>query len=272
MFDVNVNDWGRYAPLQGSLFLRGLIRVGLGRGVFRKKILLSWRRKYGSLVDVTVRGIHYRLNLSDNVTDRKIFGSSIIYDKVELAYLIAAARKGVFVDIGANSGYYTLTLAKEAECRVIAFEPNPITLERLTYNVAINAPLKGQIEIIPMGVGDEGEFDLHYGDSLGSASLNESLIVGTRNVIRIKTQPLLDLLREQGIERVDALKIDIEGAEDTALVPFFRMAHKDLWPKCIVMEEAHHHVWATDLNGILRQSGYKLTAQSGGNAIWHLLT
>ncbi len=34
------------------------------------------------------------------------------------------------------------------------------------------------------------------------------------NVVRVPCRPLLSLLRDEGIERIDALKLDVEGMED----------------------------------------------------------
>ena len=100
--------WGHYAP-KGGRGLRALIKLGFGRGKLRKWILMSWRARYGDSVDVRVRGVNYRLGLSDNVTDSKIFAASKTYDGRELAALARAvqcggAEGGVFVDIGANTG------------------------------------------------------------------------------------------------------------------------------------------------------------------------
>ncbi len=56
--------------------------------------------------------------------------------------------------------------------------------------------------------------------------------------IRVRSRPLLGLLRERAIERTDAMKIDVEGAEDTVLAPFFRDAPRTLWPAAILIEDS----------------------------------
>jgi len=232
----------------------------------RAKILKQWRSQFGDIVDVTVRGVNYRLNLSDNVTDSKIFASSKIYDGVELNYLSKACRKGTFIDIGANTGYYSLALAHQADCRVISIEPNPQTLERLRFNVAINEELKGRITIVPLGVGLVGTYDLYMGDSLGGATLSDR-DSRQKSKVSIQTRPLHDILREQNIKQIDGLKIDIEGTEDRALVPFFKAAPKSLWPGCIVIEDAHKEYWDSDLWSLLKNNGYKQMERTKGNAI-----
>jgi len=270
MTDRELASWGRYAPLKKSIFLRCLIAAGFGRGAFRAKILKIWKKKFGNLVDIRVRGINYRLNLSNNITDCKILASSIIYDKKEIYFLQKACQDGVFIDVGANIGYYSLTLAKQARCKVIAIEPNPPTLERLYYNVGINSSLKNSIIVIPLGVGENGEFKLHCGNDLGGASLHSDFFDNADNIVKIKTRPLFDILTEQNISRVDALKIDVEGMEDRALVPFFEKAPLQMWPKCIVIEDDHKQMWTSDLSKILYDKGYREIARTHSNAILQL--
>lgn len=265
--DQAAPKWGHYAPKRGK-GLRALIKLGFGRGKLRKVILARWRARYGDIVDVRVRGVNYRLGLADNVTDSKVFAASKVYDGLELAALARAAKKGVFVDIGANTGYYTLSLARATGCKVLAIEPNPITADRLEFNVSANPDLAPRIEIARIGIGAAGEFELHFDKSLGGASLNKALFgVGAKSV-RIQTRPLLDMLESRGITQVQALKIDIEGAEDQALVPFFAQAPKALWPQTLIIEDAHSHLWSLDVEATLKRAGYSLSARNGGNAIW----
>ena len=259
--------WGHYAPKGGGV-LRALIKLGFGRGKLRKVILARWRACYGDSVDVRVRGVNYRLGLSDNVTDSKIFAASKTYDGKELAALARAAKNGVFVDIGANTGYYTLSLARMADCNVLAIEPNPVTADRLEFNVAANPDLAPGIDIARIGIGPAGEFELHFDKSLGGASLNKELFGAEAKSVTIQTRPLLELLESRGIKAVQALKIDIEGAEDQALVPFFAQAPKALWPQTLIIEDAHSHLWTLDVEATLKRAGYSLSARNGGNAIW----
>ncbi len=263
--------WGEYAPPTQSLFLRLLIAAGLGRGDLRTKILEQWRKRYGRYIDISRRGVKYRLDISNNVTDGKILASSVVYDKKELSYLESVCQNGVFVDVGANIGYYSLVLAHQCDCRVIAIEPNPPTLQRLYFNVAINEHLQSKISIVPLGVGPEGEFELHTDSNLGAASLHGHIFPGSNNVVKIQTKPLLDILEDQGIQKVDSLKIDIEGMEDQALGPYISNARKEMLPKCIVIEDDQKHLWKTDLMQQLFDKGYVEKARTRGNAILELL-
>lgn len=266
----NQPSWGTYAPPKSARFLRILIAMGLGRGKIRKRILASWNRQFGRVVDITIRGVNYRLDIEDNVTDGKILASSNLYDKEELDALSAACRQGVFVDIGANIGYYTLFLATHSECRVLAIEPNPPTLARLRFNVVANN-LQDRVHIIPLGIGPEGEFELFSTGDLGSASLHDNPDADTHPVT-IKTQPLLDVIQDAGIDKIGALKIDIEGMEDRALAPFIQEAPRTLLPECIVLEHGHLDLWEQDLFAILHEKGYEISFKTRGNTVLNLNT
>ena len=67
---------------------------------------------------------------------------------------------------------------------------------------------------------------------------------------------LLGLLREHGFERVDALKVDIEGAEDLALLPFFEQAPRTLWPRLVFIEN-NVGEWRRDCIAELVGRGYE---------------
>jgi hypothetical protein len=50
---------------------------------------------------------------------------------------------------------------------------------------------------------------------------------------------LVDTLAQEQVQTIDALKIDVEGAEDSILMPFFLTAPHSLWPGFIVIEDTH---------------------------------
>ncbi len=268
---VNGNSpWGEYSPPEGSWFLRFLTTAGFGRGMLKRRIIESWQKRFGNIYDVTSYGIKYRLDISNNVTDKKILTSSKVYDKKEIAALLQICKGGVFVDIGANIGYYSLHLAEHGKCQVVAIEPNPPTLQRLQYNISINN-LEEAITVIPKGIGPEGNHDLYTPKNLGSASLHHDLITDTCDIASVSTTPLLKILEELEIKKICGLKIDIEGMEDQALLPFYQNAPKELWPQCLVIEHGHEHLWKTDLYELFREKGYSQTLRTRGNFIFQLM-
>lgn len=116
------------------------------------------------------------------------------------------------VDIGANIGYYTVLSAAHA-AQVIAFEPDAVNRSFLEKNT-LAFP---NVRRVPLAVSDTvGTATLHLSrDNLGKHSLvSASDLPGTET---IETVRLDDYLASIGVDRVDAIKMDIEGWEPRAL-------------------------------------------------------
>jgi FkbM family methyltransferase len=131
---------------------------------------------------------------------------------------------GVFIDVGANQGEFSITAARVARRgQVIAFEPVSEYRERLSANVQLN-----QFENVHVVAAALGEQDgrLPIYDQSGNATdgtRNEGLptlfVSASRsNPVEMVSVKRLDVvLRDLGITRVDVIKLDIEGAEWIAL-------------------------------------------------------
>ena len=74
--------------------------------------------------------------------------------------------------------------------------------------------------------------------------------------MRLPVRRLIDLVREAGFERIDAMKADIEGAEDVALLPFFEEAPQALWPRLLIVEN-NRAEWRRDCIAFLEARGYR---------------
>ena len=78
---------------------------------------------------------------------------------------------------------------------------------------------------------------------------------------------LLQLVENEGLQRIDILKLDVEGVEDIVLLPFLRDADATLLPGVIVLNRLGHR-WTGDVTGALRELGYGLSDQTPSNEIW----
>ena len=167
----------------------------------------------------------------DNPTEWGLVFMGARQDHVGRDVIIAPLRAGdVFLDVGANCGAYALFAARAVgpAGRVIAIEPMPEMLRRLRYNVAVNG--FGNIEVVPTAVGPEaGTATLFVDEARRGLSSMEALDGATPLQVPIAT--LLSVVERAGVDRVDALKIDIEGYEDRALLPFIATAPRALRPK-----------------------------------------
>ena len=74
-----------------------------------------------------------------------------------------------------------------------------------------------QVEVVPAAVGaQEGELDLTWSDSLIDSSIAYGLPGETRTV-RVPVTTVDRFVQQRKLDRVDVIKMDIEGAEELAL-------------------------------------------------------
>lgn len=113
------------------------------------------------------------------------------------------------VDLGASVGLATLRLlAGHPGARVVAVEADPVLIPRLRANVA-GLPVT-VVHAAMAGSSGERRFFRSDIDSWGNSLDNTS---ETQTAVSVTALSLTDLLDQQGIERVDLLKLDVEGAE-----------------------------------------------------------
>jgi FkbM family methyltransferase len=247
--------------------------LGLWAATLLRRIVTS--RLNGRAIDVSRWGLNMRLHPGDNGGERNLLFTPQMYEPVERAELVAEIRRAhaqrrplVFVEIGANVGLFSLFVASHRECApvIIALEPEPGNVDRLLFNVGANAPLPVRVKPIALGR-SAGRARVELDRSARGGTTPQVLISeGADGVTSVGCMPLTDVLREEQIEAIDALKIDIEGAEDTILVPFFRDAPASLWPRLIIIEDSGPR-WSVDVLALLMKRGYAVAARSKQNLV-----
>lgn len=136
-----------------------------------------------------------------------------VFLKEEYSWELQSPPKFI-IDLGAHFGdtalYYHFTYP---EATIFAIEPAPETYARLCKNVrAIPSIVPVQV-----AVSDTNGFaDLHVSASSIGASF--STRTDSAQVVSVPMCTLRSLLVQQGIERVDLIKFDIEGAEELLFV------------------------------------------------------
>ena len=174
------------------------------------------RSRRADIADVERFGLRWRLYRTGNVSDSRLLLRPDSFDPLETDLLLQRARTGfAFVDVGANCGFYALRVAA-AGGRVVAIEPHPEMFRRLQFNAALNPD--SPVRLLQCAVGDrKGEIRL----AEDSRNLGRTRIDDT-GAVAVEMRPLLDILGDEGLERLDALKVDVEGFEDRVLVPFLQ--------------------------------------------------
>ncbi len=140
------------------------------------------------------------------------------YEPAKVAALRAVLRPGsVFVDVGGNKGDFALIAAKAMgdTGTVLCVEPEPENAEWIRRSVARNG--YRSVAVAPVALAErDGEDTLFLGPKSGWHTLVEdpSLVVGT---ITVPLRTLDSLLAQHGVDHVDVMKIDVEGAEGRVL-------------------------------------------------------
>jgi FkbM family methyltransferase len=157
--------------------------------------------------------------------------------------LCALARPGgVFVDVGANMGYYTIKIGARLgpDGMVYSFEPNPETFGFLYDNVMMNA-FESRSTLLKQAVGAEaGEtwFSFQRREPGGGAVHEEHR--GDENEIRVPVVCLDDAIPAD--RTVDLIKIDVEGFEPQALKGMQGLLAR--CPEAAVVVELSYDQWA----------------------------
>lgn len=139
------------------------------------------------------------------------------FEGVELDFVERLLRPGMTVlDIAAHHGLYTLLASKRvgARGRVVAFEPSARERKRLLRHLRINGC--DNVDVEPYALGDRtGEADLFLveGSHDWCNSLKPPVVEEWTCKVRIEVRRLVDVLANLGMDRVDFIKLDVEGAE-----------------------------------------------------------
>jgi FkbM family methyltransferase len=136
-----------------------------------------------------------------------------------LSRLLNSMDRLTFLDVGANSGKYTLMLKKTfPESTIYAFEPHPVSYSKLMKNCA---GIEG-VTPLNLALGEDVEekklYDIDVNGSEHASFFQNSLPDGDiKNIDSFETKVMVGTLDEitqnYNIDCIDFLKIDTEGAE-----------------------------------------------------------
>ena len=186
---------------------------------FGRYRLLHWLRRlpvppFISPIGACDARMTFHCDLRDAIASEVCFMG--VYEPQETLVLRSILDPGkVFVDVGANWGYFTLIAASLVgdRGRVLSFEPQPSLHGMLQRNLLLNR--QSQIAARQLAIaGEEGEMRLS-GFSESNWGVSRLLGAGEEDpeAISVPVQRLERALANENIDHVDLLKIDVEGAE-----------------------------------------------------------
>lgn len=151
-------------------------------------------------------------------------GSTLTADAFEVAeraFLRRFLQPGMTVlDVGAHHGFYTLLAARQvtAQGRVYSFEPSPREQKAIRLNLRLNRCKNVSIEPFALG-SEEASADLYVVNEFntGCNSLRPPEVTEQTSRARVRIRTLDNWFAEAKLDRIDFIKLDIEGGELDAL-------------------------------------------------------
>ena len=121
----------------------------------------------------------------------------------------------VAVDVGAHVGLFATWAARQArDARVFSFEAHPVNFKLLTENISQNR--LDRVTAYHQAVSGSGgtarlyEHEEGYG---GNSLYKEHVKQEREKYLDVPSTTLDDIVRDHGIQKIDLLKLDCEGAE-----------------------------------------------------------
>ena len=208
---------------------------------------------------------------ANNGLGRQILGLKK-YEDLSTNFIKKHAKKDwVSLDIGANIGYFSLLLAKlSPNGEVHSFEPGKLDYSLLNINSAINN--FGNIHLNNFALSNEnGSSKFIITEDSGFSSFKDTARVKIKETTTVKTMKLDDYVSEKNIDKIDFIKMDIEGAEKMVLEGAENTL-KTIKPKIILLEVCKENLlpFNEDGNSVLnyiKQFDYHFFTISKNNLI-----
>lgn len=210
-------------PSLGLRALRSMVRLlPRGRTQAIRRFLPLLRPSECVLGTFDADRIRFAANLDEFISQR-IFFHGWFEPVVTSLFLRLIGQGQTFLDVGANLGYFSFLAAARVGNvgRVVAFEPDPVSAFRFETNLALNGFSNVRLERLAIGMTrDRGRLccvNGHEANQGGAWLIPAAERVVDGQTAEVEVIDLDAYCDEHGLERVDLVKIDIEGAEGEAI-------------------------------------------------------
>jgi FkbM family methyltransferase len=189
-------------------------------GLALKRLVWSLvRRREFEYVTTTPRGLRIEGNTRDWIQRHLYYFG--LWEPSPSAWLARRLAPGdVFIDVGANVGYFTLLAARlvGASGGVVAVEAMPAIYQHLLRHVRANGLTNCRcVNEAAVGPDAPREATLFWG---GEGNIGSSGMIGREGqnrAIRVPARPLQAILTDDECRRARVIKVDVEGVEAAAI-------------------------------------------------------
>jgi FkbM family methyltransferase len=187
----------------------------------------------GTHCQATRDGLHYDLDLSQAI-DLTIFLLGRFEPPTVAAFRRYVKPGATVIDIGANIGAHTLQLARLVgpQGRVLSFEPTGFAFAKLRRNLQLNPQIAGRVTALQCFLTAEGDKTLPQ-SIYSSWSLKRSADAHDKHLglpmatTGARSATLDRALSDHGVEKVDLVKLDVDGFECDVLAGARDMIRRD---------------------------------------------
>jgi FkbM family methyltransferase len=254
------------SSFDGSLMMRRQSR-------FRRFLQKPWREKVKAVLYRWVQAFPHipvpvRLSFGRWWLARNDFiGAALFsggFESTECSFVERFLRPGmIVVDIGAHHGFYTLLASRKvgSQGRVLAVEASPRERQRLELHLRINRCRNVRVEDCALGE-SEGHAQLHLvlGGQTGCNSLRQPEVFERTLAVPVRIDRLDSILHACHFEKVDFVKLDVEGGELSVLKGGPELLRRQPRPVILVeVQEIRTKPWgypARDIVHFLSCAGY----------------
>jgi FkbM family methyltransferase len=196
---------------------KGIFRAYLGMAHSGNSIIAKIGYKFGQYVAKPVKhavyerkGVKLLLNPL-NMIDKAIIQNQGHDITVEREIDEQLAKGGVFVDVGANWGYFSILASAKPGVQVLAFEPSLKELNILYEHIILNAATN--IWAYPLGLASETSVQKLYLGGDRNTGQNSLVNDNQHGYVEALFAPMSSLIPKGFLSRIRLVKIDVEGYE-----------------------------------------------------------
>jgi FkbM family methyltransferase len=179
------------------------------RSFLSKLVPNPYQYTVGSFRLINRNGIKMKIDISDYIGHYLYFG----FNDIDINKLYKLCSEGSnAIDIGTNIGWVAHNLARISKTgKVFGFEPDPFNYDRCTENIALNNFIN--LTVFPWGL---GFIDATIGMEVRTPSNlggNRIAPAGSKNTREVQIKRLDNVPPVQALNKIDLIKIDVEGYE-----------------------------------------------------------
>ena len=140
-----------------------------------------------------------------------VFGHQYYFERDGV--IIEVESGDTVIDAGACFGDTALIMASSVgpNGRIYSFEPIPDQIKVFELNLERNPELSSRITVVPKAVASESDKTVRFA-RMGAGSRENST-----GEIEVQTLKIDDLVEREGVQKIDFIKMDVEGSERRAL-------------------------------------------------------